>query len=188
MAPLRNANWERAALARAGGDPPKAAYQAGGMKYHQASASRFFSRPDIAARVAEIQAERDAMERELRRKALEEANVDRPWIIRHLKINALAAMRGDPVYRLNKKTGEQEIAYYKPDRHAANRSLELLGKAEGVFIDRVEMGGPGDFAQLSDEALDQRIGEIVKGLGVPEQEAVKLLQYLKPTDNQETAD
>ena len=36
----------------------------------------------------------------------------------------------------------------------ANRALELLGKQQGMFIDRHEVGQPNQFANWTDEELE----------------------------------
>jgi hypothetical protein len=47
-----------------------------------------------------------------------------------------------------KPTGE-----YRYDGSVANRALELLGKQQGMFIDRNEVGQPNEFANWTDEEL-----------------------------------
>ena len=39
------------------------------------------------------------------------------------------------------------------------RALELIGKEFGMFVDRKEVGKPGDFSEYTDEQLDQIIRE-----------------------------
>jgi hypothetical protein len=39
----------------------------------------------------------------------------------------------------------------------ANRALELLGKQQGMFIDRHEVGQPNEFENWTDEELRQYI-------------------------------
>ena len=50
--------------------------------------------------------------------------------------------------RAGKPTGE-----YRYDGNVANRALELLGKQQGMFIDRHEVGQPDEFANWTDEEL-----------------------------------
>lgn len=127
----------------------------------------------IKARVLEIRHERDEMARQARQKATEDATVDEAWVIRHLKHNTLAALRGDPVYdRKGQPTG-----HYRPDRMSANKGLELLGRTRGMFIDRTELGNPGDFSRMADEELDAKIIETAKELGLPAP-ALKMLEHL----------
>ena len=39
----------------------------------------------------------------------------------------------------------------------ANRALELLGKQQGMFIDRHEVGQPNEFENWTDEELRQYV-------------------------------
>jgi len=187
--PLENHRWEIACQTLASGKVSQAeAYVAasnGRIKKDKAVASRFFSRPEIKARVEEIVAERHALDRQVARKAAEEAEVDRAWIMRHLRHNALAAMRGEPLYgrdgKVQRDAETGAVRYTKPNRDAANRSLELMGREIGMFISRHEVGGPGDFARLTEEELNAQLSQTLQAFGVPEQMVTKLIQDLDGT-------
>ncbi len=57
---------------------------------------------------------------------------------------------------------------------AANRGLELIGRALGVFVDRKEVGGPGEFDHLNDEELEREIAWEAELLGLsPEREVTE---------------
>jgi hypothetical protein len=60
-----------------------------------------------------------------------------------------------------KPTGE-----YRYDGSVANRALELLGKQQGLFIDRHEVGQPNEFANWTDEELEAFIKGETKRLGI----------------------
>ena len=60
-----------------------------------------------------------------------------------------------------KPTGE-----YRYDGNVANRALELLGKQQGMFIDRHEVGQPNEFASWTDEELKAFIESGTKPLGI----------------------
>lgn len=45
------------------------------------------------------------------------------------------------------------------------RAYELLGKSLGLFVDRKEVGKPGEFKNLSAEELDARIEELAPAAG-----------------------
>ena len=67
--------------------------------------------------------------------------------------NVERAMQAQPV--LDAKgvpTGE-----YRYEGSVANRALELLGKEQGMFVDRKEIGKPGAFDALDDEELERAI-------------------------------
>lgn len=188
MPVLAKHQYEKIALALAGGDSIKNAYIAGGYSYNPANATRTCQRREIVERVAEIKAERAALEARTRVVAAEEAGVDRAWIIRHLKINVLGAMRGDPMRdRTGKLMKDPETGaqlYTKPDRQAANKGLELLGRSEGIFVDRTEVGGPGDFSRLADDELDAAILDVSKALR-ESPEGLKLLEHLSAKETSE---
>jgi hypothetical protein len=44
----------------------------------------------------------------------------------------------------------------------ANKALELLGKEIGMFIDRKEIGEPGEFSRMSDEELQAFLVEPIE--------------------------
>jgi phage terminase small subunit len=48
---------------------------------------------------------------------------------------------------------------YKIQFYDKMKGIELLGKHFGMFIERTEIGKPGDFDKLSDKELDARIAE-----------------------------
>jgi phage terminase small subunit len=151
------------------------AYETANLKYSPVNATRFFQRPHIAARVQEIVAERAKIDADARRKALEANHVDRPFIIKGLRTTALTALRGVIVRDRNgrkKRDPETGEVIYKPDFHAANRAFELLGKDLGMFIDRLELGRPGEFAALSDAELRAEIIEAAEAAGAE----IKLLE------------
>jgi len=188
MPALSNPRWEIACQAMASGKMSQAeAYvsAAGGkIKKDKATAARFFNRPEIKTRVEELIADRHATDRQIAQRAAAEAEIDRAWIMRNLRHNALSAMRGSPMYDRNGarlRDNEGNYRYTKPDHMSANRALELMGREIGMFINRHEVGGPGDFARLTEEELNAQIVETLAAFGVPDQLAQKLIQDLDGT-------
>ena len=52
------------------------------------------------------------------------------------------------------KDREEEVpGAYVYNGRVANKALELIGKELGMFIDPKEVGGPNEFARMSDEAF-----------------------------------
>lgn len=186
MPALQNPKWELACQTFAvGGVSQAEAYMAiGAKKKDSGSATRFFKRPEIAARVQEIIAERHATERQVAQRAAAEAEVDRAFVMRGLRNNALLAQRGHPMYdkagnRL--RDAEGNYRYSKPDLMSANRAYELLGREIGMFIQRHEVGGPGDFARLSEEELNAQLVQTLQAFGVPDNLATKLIKDMDGT-------
>lgn len=184
MPALKNQKWELCALAMAGGSTQREAYRAGGLKFDPSSASKLFNRPEMKARIQEIIAERAATERQVARRAVEEAAIDRAWVVRHLRHNALTAMRGHPLYDragrpLLDASGNPR--YGKPDHQAAATSLRLIGLDLGMFVNRSEVGAPGDFARMSDDELRGELRKLMELIGAP----AEMLELIEPDEEGE---
>ena len=121
-----------------------AGYSAKSVAVASAAANRLLKDVSVAARLRELQ---DKIE--------ERAIVDRKWVLERLVENANRAMMAVAVKdKEGKETGE-----YTYEGSVANRALELIGKEFGMFVDRKEVGKPGDFSEYTDEQLDQIIRE-----------------------------
>jgi hypothetical protein len=127
MAILRNPKWERFAQELAGGKTAGQAYELSGFSPNPANAWRLHQREEIGRRIDEILASRTkALDRAVTSAAVR-VGVDEEWVLRKLRMNAVMAMRAG-------------------DRAAANRSIELIGKHLGMFIDRKQI----DIAYVDD--------------------------------------
>lgn len=92
-------------------------------------------------------------------------NVDKSYVLEALHHSAETALARRTMRLKKVVNGEVvEIEAHFPDRGAANRALELLGKEAGMFVDRREVGAPGDFARLEDAQLDALIAEYESAL------------------------
>ncbi len=84
------------------------------------------------------------------------------WVLTRLMENAERALQHVAVLDKERKpTGE-----YRYDGSVANRALELLGKQQGMFIDRHEVGQPNEFADWTDEELKAFIKSGTEALGI----------------------
>jgi phage terminase small subunit len=103
----------------------QAAIRAGySPKTANVQASDLLAKPNIAAAVAEGSA-----------KLSEKTGLDAQWVLDGLKKNYLRAMQEEPVLdREGNPTGE-----YVYQGAVANRSLELVGKHIGMFVDKTEI-------------------------------------------------
>lgn len=63
------------------------------------------------------------------------AEVSAEWVRQRLKENALKSLQAEPVYDAE----GNPIGVYKYQANAANRALELLGRDQGMFSDRLEL-------------------------------------------------
>ncbi|OGT57524.1 MAG: hypothetical protein A3E01_08275 [Gammaproteobacteria bacterium RIFCSPHIGHO2_12_FULL_63_22] len=97
--------------------------------------------------------------------AIDEASTDKAWVMRRLKTVAERCLQAAPV--LDKKgnpvlTATEHggvVPAFEFNSMGANRSLELIGKENGMFIDRKEVGEPGAFDRMTDDELRRTIDE-----------------------------
>ena len=130
MPKLGNARWESFAAQTAAGRSRGDAYVAAGFraKNHGVAAKRgsaLFGRPEIRARVVEL-------EDELRSGSIARTGLDREWVLKGLRENLERSLQSKPVLdRQGRPTGE-----YTFNAAGANRALELVGKELGMFVER----------------------------------------------------
>ena len=163
---LRNLRYERFACGLAEGKPAYQAYiDAGFAKAGAAqSASRLLKsqRAGIRERVAETLQEREQIDAEGTKLAIERTAIDKEWVIERLRENVERAMQARPVLdRAGNPTGS-----YVYNGAAANRALELLGKELGMFVEKRENKVVDEFDSMTDEQvsawLDERAEARVK--------------------------
>ena len=106
-----------------------------------------------------------------RQKVEDAAVLDRAWVLKRLMRNARIAM-GEESVKLKMKLGDaaEPVEVETSDRNGAiaNKALELLGKTPelAMFIDRKEIGDPGDFKGKTDEELEAQAAEMAEKLGL----------------------
>ena len=111
---------------------------------------------------AELLKEREHIHAEGTAKAIEKMALTQEWVLTRLMENAERALQHVAVLDKERKpTGE-----YRYDGNVANRALELLGKQQGLFIDRHEVGQPNEFANWTNEELEAFIKSGTKPLGI----------------------
>ena len=163
MPTLSNPRWERFAQELANGVPAPKAYATAGYKgADPGNASHLQAKPQISQRIAELLKEREHIHAEGTAKAIEKMALTQEWVLTRLMENAERALQHVAVLDKERKpTGE-----YRYDGNVANRALELLGKQQGMFIDRHEVGQPNEFANWTDEELEAFIKSGTKPLGI----------------------
>lgn len=168
MPVLSNARHERFAQEIAKGTSSREAYKIAGYSTKNdatadACASRLLSEAKITARIEELQS-----------RAANKAVLDRAWVIERLMRNARISL-GEETLRVKRSkkndAGEMEVTeadVTARDATAANKALELLGKLPelALFIDRSEVGKPGDFDRMSKDELTDFIRDEAAALGV----------------------
>lgn len=159
MPVLPNAKHERFAQFIASGKAIDQSYVDAGYAPDRGHASRLASQGSIRQRVNEILSPGAEKITEQAIEGVERVLLTKQWVLERLIENASRAMQAVPVTGKDGTTGE-----YKYDGSVANRSLELLGKELGMFVDRKESGSPGEFANI-DNAADLRAA-IAERLGL----------------------
>jgi hypothetical protein len=91
----------------------------------------------------------------IQRSALGRAAVDRDWVLTLLKKNALAAFDAG-------------------DRSACNRAVELLGKEQGMFVDRQHHSWDGDLTKLTEAQLYTMLASMNRMLAASEGTAAEI--------------
>ncbi len=167
MPQLRNARHERFAQEIANGKTLEEAHRIAGFRADRRNAFVTRQREDVTRRIAEILASREMSQAKATERAIERAAVSKEWVLLRLRENVERAMQFEPV-RDKEGNDSGEFVYAGA---VANRALELLGKELGMFIERRESGKPGDFANLSDEQIDDEILKELLARGMSEKQA-----------------
>src|SRR5882724_390364 len=97
MPALINPKYEHACQMAAAGKLQKEAYEAAGYKYSPSAASKFFNRPQIKTRIAEIYASRRHIDERATQRAVDTMGLTKEWVIKRLMYLAETALRGIPV-------------------------------------------------------------------------------------------
>lgn len=162
---------EEACLNIIRGRPPVDAYQLAGFTLAQGrksiagQARDFYRRPKIVQRIAELRAQ-----------VAEKAAVDGAFIIGEImRLYQNAAEYIEVRDAKGKGTGQFVM------RHPAEarKNLDLLGKATNLYLDRREIGKPGDFSRLTSDELKDKIAERCRAAGL-DQRAIDALLRTEP--------
>ena len=135
-------------------------------------ASRLAAHPKVSPRISALRAI-------ITQQAIDAAVVDKAWVIKRLKTVTERCLQSAPVLDRKGKPVIIEVpdvdaqdgdsptvaVAYEFDPAGANRALELIGKEQGMFIDRKEQGKPGEFA-TDKEKLRHRADELNVKLGM----------------------
>lgn len=175
MPQLTDPRWEKACQLRAVGGEIRTSYEGAGFTGKPSVATRFFKRDDIRARVAEIQDDHFQGQRRVADVAVKKAGLEESWIIERAKYVVELAIRGNPILGEDgRPTGKFDG---KSNLRAATDALRLCSDFKGMRIQRVELGGPGDFARLSDDELTDELAKQAKALGLPDEAIAGLLTF-----------
>lgn len=99
-------------------------------------------------------------------RVVESAAASKAWVMKRLMQVADRCMQAEPVLMFNRSTGEyEETGEYKFDSAGANRSLELIGKELGMFVDRKEVRY-GALGTMTDEKLREMAMKLAEETGL----------------------
>lgn len=117
-----------------------AGYTAKNSATARASSSQLLATPNVAAYLAE---KRD--------KISEKLEMDATWVLRRLRENLERALQAEPVRDADgNPTGD-----YTYQGAVANKSLELIGKQLGMFVERKDITVHATLAGLIEEACSE---------------------------------
>jgi phage terminase small subunit len=156
---LKNPKHERVAQELTKGRSAAQAYVEAGYKANRHNASALARTQPIKTRVSELLEKRERTDAKATEKAVEKLALTKEWVIGKLIENVERALQAR---RVRGEAGEEQ-GEYQYEGSVANRALELLGKELGMFIDRKEVGKPGEFEDMTDEELDACIAELMSG-------------------------
>lgn len=86
-----------------------------------------------------------------------ECSLDTGWVLSRLMQNAERALQNEAV-----RGPDGPVIEYRYNGAVANKSLELLGREIGMFIERHEVGAVGDFDRMSDDELRALAGLVIE--------------------------
>lgn len=165
---LKNPKRERFAQNIAAGMNSTEAYRQAGFAATtpgsaQASSRQLRLMPEVQERINELLDERDKTAVTATRVAVERVALSKEFVLEALITNVRKSLQMEPILD---KNGTEIFRY---EGSVANRALELLGRELGMFIDRKEIGTPGEFANLDANSVKlliaQRLG--LDGAGNP---------------------
>ena len=141
MPALNKLTHEQFAQALFSGQKPETAYKSvyGNSKGAAQSASRLAKNPKIVARIQELNSE-------VVGQVLTRVGLDRSYVLDNLREIAERCMQ---VRAVPLKPG-----VFQFNAAGATKALELIGKELGMFVERKEVGKPGEFANLTDDELE----------------------------------
>ena len=161
MPELRNPRWEAFARFTAIGKKRAEAHKLAGYtaktaKTHANLATRLLTKPEVKARVTEI-------EEELRTNAVAKAGLDREYVLTELRKNHEKCATPEPVIgRDGEPSGEMKF-----NAAGSNKALELMGKELGRFADRLILDDFDEHLQgMNGEDLRAFVASVASEVGI----------------------
>jgi phage terminase small subunit len=167
MAILSNSRHEAFAHGLARGKTVDVAYVEAGYSQNRGNGSRLNRNRGVIERVNELK----VLAERIRERTITADMLAEAWVIEQLIDNVIRAK-----------------AQEKPDMAGANKALHLLGLHLGMFVERKEVGKPGEFDGLTIAGKRDRLIGIAKELGLDRIWASERLAFAGPTIDVETND
>lgn len=203
MPALLNARHEQFVRALAQGKTADDAYVLAGYAANRGNAASLKKREYIQKRLAELLERRDTIEEQATERAIAKLAITKEAVLRELAKIGFANMQdymtvgpdGAPTLNFKDLTREQAAALVeitveefrdgRTDSREVRRvkfkladkkgALVDIGKHLGMFIERHEVGDPGEWARMSDAELNGSLAEQARALGLPETAIAGLL-------------
>ncbi len=151
MPVLKNAKQELFVQNYIGGMGVYDAYLAAGYEGSPQAAALVHGNAKVKARISELLERRLIKEEKATERAIQKLALSKEYVISRLMENVERSMQIIPPTK--------DGGSFKYDGAVANRALELLGKELGMFVDRKEVGAPGEFADLDADGLRKALVE-----------------------------
>ena len=214
MPALKNERQERFCQEVVNGKSPENAHAVAGYARNRSNAHILRRKKHIQERISELFEKRDAIETTATAKAIEKLAITKEAILSELAKIAFANMQdymkvgpdGAPTLNFKDLTRDQAAALVeitveefrdgRTDAREVRRvkfklgdkkgALVDLGKHFGMFIERHEVGEPGEFARMSDAELSQALLEQAEKLEIELPQHLLTYQPAKPEDDGES--
>lgn len=165
MGMLENSRHEAFAHAIARGATASAAYVEAGYVRNDGNASRLNGNDTIMERVGELK----SLVQKMQNLSTHAVVANEQWVIEQL-IGVVIDAR----------------AQEKPDSAGANKALNLIGLHIGMFVERKEVGKPGEFDGMTIATKRERVMGLAKQLGLDRISAADRLAFAGPVIDVET--
>lgn len=152
MALLANNRHELFVQALFQGKSSIQAYEDAGFVRNDNNASRLRNNEKVIARLTELHS-----------RTVTSVNISQEWVIERLV----------EVVRIC-------MSYEKIDSAGANKALHLIGLNHGMFVERKEVGKPGEFDGLTISSKRERMLGLAKQLGLDRISAKERLEFAGP--------
>jgi phage terminase small subunit len=199
---LTNPRHERFAQALAQGKTADEAYVLAGYAANRGNSATLKKKQIIQNRLSELLERRDTVEAQATERAIAKLAITKESVLGELAKIGFANMAdymtvgpdGAPTLNFKDLTREQAAALIeitveefrdgRTDAREVRRvkfkladkkgALVDLGKHLGLFIERHEIGDPGEFARMTDDELNSTLGKFARAAGLPESVVARL--------------